>query len=215
MNSRFQLYSEENILKLKDLQRPKFKPIYVDFLEMERALKRQAGIGKNQLIAKAIGFKKPGLTVLDVTLGLAKDAFMFYFLGCKVIGVEKSEPIFSLVENALERSNLDHKRISFFLNDSKNFLLNLKPDSLPDVIYLDPMYPEKISGAAPKGEMQLMRDLIGTTTDDKEILTLSLARARLRVVIKRPPKAEVLAGPLIHSYKGKAVRYDAYSGLGS
>jgi len=79
------------------------------------------------------------------------------------------------------------------------------------VIYLDPMYPDEGKAALPSKEMQILRDLTGGDPDADELLAPALHCARLRVVVKRPIKAEWLANaePSM-SIAGTQLRFDVY-----
>ncbi|OQW51922.1 MAG: hypothetical protein A4S09_09660 [Proteobacteria bacterium SG_bin7] len=211
IQERFVLFREDGVLKLKDLERPKYKPIYIDFGEYLSHWDHQKSSLKNALLAKAIGFKGEPLTVWDSTLGLAKDAFFFCLLGCKVTGTERSETIFSLLKDALERAKSDKKVYSIVENlEIYNCdALEIDKDNF-DVIYIDPMYPDTKSSAAPQASMQILRDLLVTENNIHNLIDFAQKKANLRVVIKRPPKARPVDRPLIHSYSGKSVRYDAY-----
>lgn len=218
IQERFVLFREDGILKLKDLERPKYKPIYIDFSEYFSHWERQRSLLRNALLAKAIGFKGESLSVLDSTLGLAKDAFFFCLLGCEVTGAERSEIIFSLVSDAIERAKSD-KRVYSVVENLRVYncdALEISKDSF-DVIYVDPMYPDTKSSAAPQASMQILRDLLMPENDIENLVDFALKKANLRLVIKRPPKTKPMKRQLIHSYSGKSVRYDAYrpqTGLG-
>ncbi len=214
MKERFILFKENGILKLKDTERPKYKPIYVDFSEYLEHWNRQKSALKKTLLAKAIGFKGEPLKILDATLGLARDAFYFCLLGAEVTAAERSPILFSLIDDAVRRGEeIPHlKKLKIQNCDAKEIRGRF------DVIYLDPMYPDIKSSAAPQAEMQILRDLLPVESNLGNLFEFALKNANARVVVKRPPRAPPLAGKLIHSYVGKAVRYDAYrpqSGLGS
>lgn len=215
---RFELFREDGILKMRDLNRPRYKPIYVDFFEYFHHWEKQKNSLKKTLLAKAIGYKGEKLKILDATLGLSKDAFFFCLLGCDVVGTEKSEIVYALVEDALIRAR-ENSQVGAFMEHLK--IQNCDVRTIGegfDVVYIDPMYPDTKSSAAPQASMQILRDLLAPQNDTQEILNLALKNVNLRAVVKRPPKAPVLQGSLIHSYVGKAVRYDAYrpqTGLGS
>jgi len=90
--------------------------------------------------------------------------------------------------------------------------------SAPDVIYIDPMYPQRKKSAAVKKNMQTLQRLIGPDHDSKELLDAAIAAATKlsikRVVIKRPANAESLNNSLRikpnHNHESKNTRYDVY-----
>ena len=85
-------------------------------------------------------------------------------------------------------------------------------DVAADVIYLDPMFPQRGKSAAVKKEMALFQLLLeGEQEDGDELLTWALSRDVARVVVKRPPRAAALGGVApSHVIQGKAVRYDVH-----
>ncbi len=98
-----------------------------------------------------------------------------------------------------------------------------KHDSSPDqaradVIYIDPMYPERKKSAAVKKEMQALHYLIGPDTDSDELLENACKAAKQlstqRIVVKRPSWAEALPGyagwQVVSSHSSENTRYDVY-----
>lgn len=216
----FALYYRETYVELIDLQEN--TSIHVDFVTGALAHRRKYGGGKGQSIAKAIGIKnyKLPLTVLDITAGLAKDSFVLACLGCKVTMIERHPIVAELVNNALiqaqnEDDFKDIKQQGFSLvhDDAINYLRNLKSDTnFPDVIYMDPMYPERKKSAAVKKNMQMLQKLIGhNSSDDIKLFNIALTRVNKRVVVKRPKGAPTLTEkkPTM-SIESKITRYDVY-----
>ena len=81
----------------------------------------------------------------------------------------------------------------------------------PDVVYLDPMFPERTKSAAVKKKFQLLHLLERPCTDEAALLGAALACGARKVVVKRPAKGPCLAGAKpSHTIAGKAVRYDCY-----
>ena len=117
--------------------------------------------------------------------------------------------------NAMKAMREIAGRLSFENAVSHEVLKNLAQgglESFPDVIYLDPMYPEegRSKSALPKKEMQIFRRLLGQDLDTEELLELALSVARARVVVKRPLSAPALGGRVTHSFEGKTARFDMY-----
>jgi 16S rRNA (guanine1516-N2)-methyltransferase len=85
-------------------------------------------------------------------------------------------------------------------------------DVAADVIYLDPMFPQRDKSAAVKKEMALFQLLLAAEPDDSdELLAWALTRDVARVVVKRPLRAGTLGGiEPSHTIEGKAVRYDVH-----
>lgn len=200
-------------------------PVRVDFTGGGANHRRKFGGGKGQMIAKAVGLKgsyRP--TVLDATAGLGGDAFVLACLGCSMTLLERSPVVLSLLEDGLRRGReyaaaadpelLDIlQAMQLLAADSHAYLQQLAAaDSKPDVIYLDPMFPERSKSASVKKEMASFHQIVGHDPDADGLLALALAAATYRVVVKRPAKAPCL-GQQAPSYQlqGKSCRYDVYT----
>ncbi len=192
--------------------------IHVDFLSGITAHRQHYGGGKGQAIAKAIGLKtaKTLPTVLDATAGLAKDAYVIATLGCPVIMLEQSFIVAKLVSNGIERASYD----DFFKKILRNGFTLIQQNcleyfesltALPDVIYLDPMYPDRKKSALVKKNMQLLQKLLGVDENSNKLLEASLRYAKNRVVVKRPKGAERISDRKPDTtIESKKTRYDIY-----
>ena len=79
----------------------------------------------------------------------------------------------------------------------------------PDVVFLDPMFPERTKSAAVKKKFQLLHRLERPCDNEGELLDAAISARPRKIVIKRPPKGPWLAGAKpSHALAGKAVRYD-------
>jgi 16S rRNA (guanine1516-N2)-methyltransferase len=123
----------------------------------------------------------------------------------------------SLLEDALSRAQLNPditeiaNKMSLIKAHAGEILKILPPNAYPDVIYLDPMFPQRTKSALVKKEMRLIKDLVGEDQDADQLLTIALKVARKRIVVKRPRIAEFLGGIKPHSSQiGKANRFDIY-----
>ena len=193
--------------------------IHVDFITGSLAHRRQYGGGKNQPLGKAIGLK-PGVTpsVLDATAGLAKDAFVLATLGCPITLVERSPFVAALIQNAIDRASSDAIFIPLLKNGFKlihanaiEYITTLAENKKPDVIYLDPMYPEKQKSARVKKNMQILQKLLGHDEDTEHLLIVARQCAKKRVVVKRPKGAEFIGGiKPAFDVASKNTRYDVY-----
>lgn len=196
--------------------------IIVDFCAGSAAHRRKFGGGKGQLIAKAVGLKagvKPH--IYDLTAGLGGDAFVLACLGCRVTMAERNPVVHALLSDGLARAREFALLHDGELNDILARLHLLDADSIqwlgssgetPDVIYLDPMFPERKKSASVKKEMQVFHGLVGDDGDATALLDLALQKAVYRVVVKRPRVAPSLDQRL-PSFKldGKSSRYDIYA----
>ena len=85
-------------------------------------------------------------------------------------------------------------------------------DDYVDVIYMDPMFPERKKSAKVKKEMQAFHQIVGADEDAAELLPLALERAKYRLVIKRSANAGYLADMQpSYSLEGKSTRFDIFA----
>jgi 16S rRNA (guanine1516-N2)-methyltransferase len=196
--------------------------IMVDFCAGSVAHRRQQGGGKGQMIAKAVGLgPKFRPRILDTTAGLGKDAFVLA-LGCEVTMMERSPVAFALLTDGLQRAQAfaaenDPElatilaRLSLRAGDSIEFL-RCATEPVAEVIYLDPMFPERQKQAAVKKEMQAFHAVIGQDLDAEALLKAAVAKAEYRVVVKRPRLASAVDGiNASYDLQGKSSRFDIYT----
>ena len=93
-------------------------------------------------LRKALGKTDKQLSIFDSTAGLLTDTMIFLSLGHKVVAVEQSKIIFSLVKDAILRAQnkIPELKNLIFLNDNSLDVYKSMSKEF-DVIYLDPMYP--------------------------------------------------------------------------
>jgi len=211
-----QLVYGENIIELFDTRLN--TSIFVDFVSGALAHREQFGGGRGQAIAKAIGLKHGKTpTVLDATAGLARDAYILATLGCKVTLLEQSPVLCTLIKDGIERalaSDTEHSARNFIkliCANSAHHIKHADREVPPDVIYIDPMYPERKKSALVKKDMQILHKLIGYNNKNDEILEAALEYAKQRVVVKRPIHADPINDikPAVN-ISSKKTRYDIY-----
>lgn len=82
----------------------------------------------------------------------------------------------------------------------------------PDVIILDPMFPERNKSALVKKKFQLIHELEDPCDREVELLNAALNLKPDKIIIKRPIKATYLAGKTpTYSIKGSTIRWDCIS----
>jgi len=192
--------------------------VRVDFTSGKSRHRRLYGGGKSQQIAKAVGVQgtiKP--SVLDVTAGLGEDAFVLASLGCQVQLVERHPVVRALLADGLQRLQADlemaqlGRQLDLLAGDALSVLQSWQHKPVPQVIYLDPMFPHTGKSAQVKKAMALFRTLVGADTDADMLLQPALDLASHRVVVKRPRLAPNLAGQEpTYQLSGKANRFDIY-----
>lgn len=155
-------------------------------------------------------------TAVDATAGLGEDALLLAAAGFQVRLLERNPAIALLLQDALRRAALDPRladivaHMAFSPGDSVDELPSMSP--APDVVYLDPMFPERAKSAAVKKKFQLLHRLERPCDDEEALLAAAFAARPRKVVVKRPPKGPWLAGKRpSHAVAGKAVRYDCYA----
>ncbi|WP_346695012.1 class I SAM-dependent methyltransferase [Thermophilibacter mediterraneus] len=170
-------------------------------------------LGRELLVraARVRGVERP--RAVDATAGLGEDSLLLAAAGFSVTMFEKDPVIAALLRDALERAAGDPAlaavvaRMELVEADSVAALRSW-PEP-PDVVFLDPMFPERTKSAAVKKKFQLLHRLERPCEDERELLDAALAAGPRKVVIKRPPKGPWLAGVRpSYSLAGKAVRYD-------
>ncbi|PHS24519.1 MAG: 16S rRNA methyltransferase [Methylophaga sp.] len=194
------------------------KPIFIDFGAGKNAHRRQFGGGRGQPLAKAIGLKKGATpTIIDATAGFGGDAFVLASLGCNITLIEQNPLIATLLNNALERATENAEiegvitRMSLINDNAIHYLNTLNTEHRPDVIYLDPMYPNREKSALVKKDMRLLHQLAGPDTDSEQLLTIAQKIALKRVVVKRPKSAPFIGEQKpVTRIESKNTRYDVY-----
>ena len=224
INYNFVVLFDEAGVALQQTGRKAPGPIRAEFTEGAVDHRRKFGGGKGQMIAKAVGIKAGCYPhVLDATAGLGKDSFVLAGLGCKVTMLERSPIVQTILGDGLERA-LDFARAQdaelfsllqkmvLVTQDSNDYLSSLGPAEFPDVIYLDPMFPERQKSADVKKEMAAFHAIVGKDEDADSLLPLALAHVNYRVVVKRPRKAPFLNNQTpSYQLEGKSSRYDVYT----
>lgn len=188
------------------------RPLYCEFSGKGWSEDKEKYIHKNPLLYKALGLKKGYKKVLDVTAGWGEDSYRMALMGAEVKALERSPLVFSLLQDGIQRCEVEglRQQLQFQCENSIEYLKFLTESDLPEVVYLDPMFPDK-KGRSSK-EMQVLQWLLPNQEEEEmELARLSLEKTKYRLVIKRPLKSEPLLSGVTHSYKGKSIRYDLYS----
>lgn len=145
--------------------------------------------GKHDHMAAAMGLK-PGMSVLDCTLGLATDAIVAsYIIGAtgRIIGLEKTPLIAAVTRLGLQNYNVDDhqiqdamKRISVERADYNDYLADI-PENSFDVVFFDPMFRRPISDSS---SLKPLRGIADMQPLNKAAIKRALRVAKERVVIK-------------------------------
>lgn len=215
----FLLHLTATHLELHFTEDKSLKPLYIDFLSGKNRHRRLYGGGKGQQLAKAIGLNKyNNPSVIDTTAGLGRDAFVLATLGCTVTLIERSLPVYLLLQDAIDHVHVSDvsvvqeiiRKMTLLHVNSSDYLSSLGQDQFPDVIYIDPMFPPRKKSAKVKKDMALFHQLVGKDEDSEQLLELALSRATKRIVVKRPKLADSLLTTPNFQVIGKSTRYDIY-----
>jgi len=199
---------------------PRMEPVAVDF-EEGRLLRR---IGepraRQQDLARAIGAsERRDLHVVDATAGWGTDSVVLAALGCRVCMIERDPVVALLLDDGLRRARHSAKeavrdiagRLELRRGDARELLDNWQ-GAPPDVVLIDPMFPERSKSAAVRKEMRFFQQLVGSDEDAPALLRAALDRAVFRVAVKRPRRAPPLAGPKpSFAIAGRSTRFDVYA----
>ena len=220
------LHFTDDIVSLVHREGKKFVKVVASFSDGGAAHRRQFGGGKGQMIAKAIGVTSKNYPhVFDATAGLGRDAFVLATLGCQVSMMERSPVVRALLANGLERAEQDAiehddkelldilKRMVLREGNAVQYMQRLVEEQQTfDVVYLDPMFPERKKSALVKKDMRMFHQVVGEDADADALLDAAIASAEYRVVVKRPKQAPFLNGQEpSYQLKGKSSRFDVYA----
>lgn len=193
------------------------KPFHIDFLSSKILYRIQQASLRKELLARAMGMHPSEHPVIvDTTAGLGRDSFILASLGYHVTLIERSPILHALLTDAMERAKKNIK-ISPIIERMNLIHANsiewLSTQNKVDIIYLDPMFPERKKSASVKKEMVVLQYLLGKDTDSEQLFQLALSCATHRIVVKRPRLAESLAHHTPNfSLTGKNSRFDIYLG---
>lgn len=200
------LFVAEDKLALKI---PGFSPISAELCSAFWSKRKSEG--KRQGLIRAC---KPaaGLKIIDATAGWGRDAAILASFGAEVLMIERHSIMASLLSDALSRRNESDREkmhLSLYAGDAYSYFNALEEENYPDVIYIDPMHPERSKSALVKKEMQVLQQIIGTDDVARDLIQLAIARTKQRVVVKWPQRSNPLL-PVNAQVNGKTVRFDIY-----
>ncbi len=175
----------------------------------------------SEAVCRAVMGKLDKPVVFDATAGLGRESMILQQAGCSVYMFERNPVIWLLLCSAIHTAKADEKKLSTLKNglpeltahgsikdhyDSGNSL------PIPDVIYYDPMFPQRTKSALVRKDMRIFHELIGFDEDTVEYANYLLGKASHHIVVKRPsgePPLE-LVKRRSSFVDGKACRFDCY-----
>lgn len=203
------LYFSDGILQFHSVE---LGNMSFDFEEIYSYHQRQKYAISKEPLAKALGIKgemKP--VIWDATCGTGKDSLLINYFGGVLTSFERNPAIYLLLADALRRYPLNFKLV--FADASRLYQELAAIELRPDVIYYDPMFPDKTGSkksALPRKEMRIFKEMVGDDLDSQEFLEWALKTAKSRVVVKRALNAPPIKASPSASYVGKSTRYDMY-----
>ena len=206
------VYDSNGLSFVKDSINPK-EVLHIDFLKgtLGWRLKR---VNHERNLRKALGKTDKQLSIFDSTAGLLTDTMIFLSLGHKVVAVEQSKIIYSLVKDAILRAKnmIPELKNLIFLNDnSLNVYKSISKGF--DVIYLDPMYPSSHKKNKKSGRLANIKKIleIENLTDNGENLVKEFFNLEYKkIILKRPLKYRKNYSNINYRVLGKTTRFDIY-----
>lgn len=199
--------------KISLMQRGHKARIDVDFTTGKIA--HRIRFGGKELLARAVNVRENRF-VWDATAGMGQDAFVLAALGANVCLFERHPLVAALLADGLSRAS-EHvpshdiaQRMSLYFGSFTDNLFRQPEYPQPQVVYLDPMFPERKKSAAVNQAMQYFQAAVGEDNDATEYLTQARKVAVKRVVFKRPKWAKALIDDVAYFYEGKNTRFDVY-----
>ena len=191
-------------------------PFFIDMCD-ER-LRRRCRQASSELVVRAVrsGLQRNSL-VHDFTAGLGRDALLLAAAGMQVVMFERNNILYHLLKDALERlRDADsplHSRLTLIYGDASS---NLSLGGIPEVVYLDPMYPANEVGRKSnvKKETQILHRILEDEGSDdvnnRLLFDRALESAQQKVVVKRPIHSDpILRIPPQTAIRGKNHRTHA------
>lgn len=190
----------------------------VDFAKPDTR-RRVANPGLELLVRAARVRRTAQPLLIDATAGLGNDGFLLAAAGFRVQMFEMNPVVAALLADGLDRARRNPalaviaERIRLTAGDARTALGHLGEH--PEVIYLDPMFPERSKSALVKQELRLLQLLDPHTIDPGHLLRAALTVQARKVVVKRPRTGSCLLDmPPAYAVRGKAIRFDVYVGSG-
>ena len=154
-------------------------------------------------------------TLLDATAGMGEDALLLAAAGFYVLLYEYNPQIAQALSDTIRRAADDPdlseiiQRMEVHNADSIQEMPGLS--GKVDVVYLDPMFPKRKKSGSIKKKFQVLQDLELPCADEEGLLEAAFLAHPKKIVIKRPVKAEPLAGRKPDYFlKGSVIRYDCF-----
>lgn len=178
------------------------------------AIDATAGLGEDSLLLAAAGFRVMLYEKDEIIFSLLKDAYE------RAMNLPNNSE-YAILKSAVSRMDIYNDDSIKAMLDILNWTDKQKSrtgDSTiessntyihPDVIFLDPMFPERKKSSLVGKKLQILQQLEAPCDNEVELLDAAMALMPKRIIIKRPPKGPYLCGKKpTFSLSGRSVRID-------
>lgn len=169
----------------------------------------------HEMLVKAAKTTEQNLIAIDATAGMGEDSILLAAYGYQVTMCEQNPVIAALLKDALRRAKKHPvlkdivARMQVYEGNSIE-LMSTRLDPV-DVIYLDPMFPERQKSGLINKKMQLIQKMELPCDEEVPLFEAALQANPSKIIVKRPLKSPHLAGKKPnYILEGKAIRYDCY-----
>ena len=206
------VYDTDGLSFVKDSTYPK-EALNLDFLTgaVDWRMKRASHEGN---IKKALGKSDKQLLIFDSTAGLLTDTLIFLSLGHKVVAVEQSKILYSLVKDAVSRAEKkipELKNLILINDNSINAYKSISKDF--DAIYIDPMFPISKKYIKKSGKIESIKKILeleNLKEDSQPLIEIFLDTNYKKIIFKRPLKQRNIYSNINYQVFGKTTRFDIF-----
>ena len=211
-SSYYFIYDTEGLSFIKDSNYPK-EVLHVDFLTGTLGWRmKRANHERN--IKKALGKGDKQLLIFDSTAGLLTDSLIFLSLGHKVIAVEQSKILYSLLRDAISRAEKKIpvlKNLMLINDNSVDAYKSISEDF--DAIYIDPMFPKSKKYTKKPGKIESIKKILeleNLKDDTESLIEIFLNSNYKKIILKSPLKHRNIYSNINYQVFGKTTRFDIF-----
>lgn len=171
----------------------------------------------HEMLVRAAKSTGDNLRAVDATAGMGEDSFLLAAYGYEVTMYEQNPVVAALLKDAIKRAKKNSKikdivsRMTLVEGNSIELLAS-QVDKV-DLIYLDPMFPERQKSGLINKKMQLIQKMELPCDEEEALFAAAIGARPEKIIVKRPLKSPCLANKKPnHTLSGKAIRYDCYIG---
>ena len=206
------VYDTDGLSFVKNSTYPK-ESLNLNFLKgsVDWRMKRVSHEGN---IKKALGKSDKQLLIFDSTAGLLTDSLIFLSLGHKVVAVEQSKILYSLLKDAVSRAEKkipELKNLILINDNSINAYKSISKDF--DAIYIDPMFPKSKKYSKKSGKIESIKKILeleNLNQDSESLIEIFLNTNYKKIIYKRPLKQRNFYSNINYQVFGKTTRFDIF-----